>query len=115
MAAAGRPAGGLQDDPERLSSLERMAERESIQKHDQGSGRAYRAFLLRCWQEPGAGPGGQPAWRFTLVEMGDRECQKGFARLAELVEHLCKELEECRGAQEKSDLELQDARKFKPG
>lgn len=30
----------------------------------------YRAFLLRCWQEPGAGPGESPIWRFTLVQMG---------------------------------------------
>jgi hypothetical protein len=56
----------------------------------------YRSFLLRCWQEPGAGPGGAPAWRFVLVQLDGEETRKGFARLEELCAYLRGELE--RGA-----------------
>ena len=54
----------------------------------------YRAFLLRCWQEPGAGPEGHPAWRFTLVEAGDEAGKRGFVNLKELVGYLRKELKD---------------------
>ena len=54
----------------------------------------YRAFLLRCWQEPGVGKAGEAAWRFTLVKVGDGKAgQKGFASLEDLVRHLRRELE----------------------
>jgi hypothetical protein len=53
----------------------------------------YRAFLLRCWQETGTGPGGQPTWRFCLVEPGDGETERGFASLEALLAHLRQELE----------------------
>ena len=56
------------------------------------SGENYRAFLLRCWQEPNSGPEGNPAWRFTLVEAGDEEGKQGFASLEELVSYLQEEL-----------------------
>ena len=56
-------------------------------------GEKYRAFLLRCWQEPEAGQAGGAAWRFTLVEAGDEEGKQGFASLEGLVEYLRKELE----------------------
>jgi hypothetical protein len=70
-----------------------MAESEQIIGGEGvGSGEDYRAFLLRCWQEPGAGPGGEPAWRFTLVRVENEGGQRGFASLAELVEHLRQEL-----------------------
>ena len=52
----------------------------------------YRAFLLRCWQEAGAGPGGVPAWRFALMQPGDEGTRRGFASLDELVAFLRKEL-----------------------
>jgi hypothetical protein len=48
----------------------------------------YRAFLLRCWQEPGAGAGGVPAWRFVLVQLDGKEVKRGFASLKELYAHL---------------------------
>ena len=54
----------------------------------------YRAFLLRCWQEPKAGQAGEPAWRFTLVEAGDEAGKQGFACLEEVVDYLAKELGE---------------------
>jgi hypothetical protein len=73
--------------------MKRMAERESIQEQGGGSGRAYRAFLLRCWQEPGAGSGSQPAWRFSLVWAEGEGEQRGFASLEDLGEYLRQELE----------------------
>lgn len=58
------------------------------------SGENYRAFLLRCWQEPEAGHAGEAAWRFTLVEAGNEEGKRGFARLEKLVGYLQEELGE---------------------
>ena len=52
---------------------------------------AYRAFLVRCWQEPDVG-NGCPAWRFTLVQLDDKKTERGFAGLDALVEHLRAEL-----------------------
>jgi hypothetical protein len=53
----------------------------------------YRAFLLRCWQEPGARPHGEPAWRFALARAGVEGPPRGFARLEALVAFLREELE----------------------
>jgi len=53
----------------------------------------YRAFLLRCWREAGAGPSGQATWRFCLEEPGDGETERGFASLEALLAHLRQELE----------------------
>ena len=53
----------------------------------------YRAFLLRCWREAEAGPGGQATWRFCLVEPGDGETERGFASLEALLAHLRQKLE----------------------
>lgn len=41
-------------------------------------GTSYTAFLLRCWQEE---TDGEPAWRFTLVQLGDKRSKQGFASL----------------------------------
>jgi hypothetical protein len=57
------------------------------------AGPTYRAFLLRCWREAGAGPNGQAAWRFSLMEPGDRKTERGFASLEDLVAYLRRELE----------------------
>ena len=53
----------------------------------------YRAFLLRCWREVGAGPDGEPAWRFTLVQAGKEGSGRGFRDLEALVAFLRQELE----------------------
>ena len=53
----------------------------------------YRAFLLRCWREVGAGPDGEPAWRFALVHAGNEGSGRGFASLEALVAYLKGELE----------------------
>jgi hypothetical protein len=57
------------------------------------AGPTYRAFLLRCWREAGAGPDGRAAWRFCLVEPGNGETECGFASLEALVAYLRRELE----------------------
>jgi hypothetical protein len=57
------------------------------------AGPTYRAFLLRCWREAGAGPDGQATWRFCLVEPGNGETERGFASLEALLAHLRQELE----------------------
>ena len=52
----------------------------------------YRAYLLRCWQEAGAGPHGEPAWRFALARAGDVGTPRGFAGLEALVAFLREDL-----------------------
>jgi hypothetical protein len=52
----------------------------------------YRAFLLRCWQEAGAGPGGESAWRFTLVQLDNKQHKAGFATLEDLCSYIQEEL-----------------------
>ena len=67
-----------------------MDENKTIRQEGTSSGGAYRAFLLRCWQED---VGGEYLWRFTLVKAGDEgEKKQGFASLEELVNHLRVEL-----------------------
>jgi hypothetical protein len=46
---------------------------------------SYAAFLLRCWLEE---TDGEPAWRFTLVQVGDKGKMHGFASLEEVTAHL---------------------------
>jgi hypothetical protein len=48
-------------------------------------GKSYRTFLLRCWQEE---TNGAPAWRFTLVQVGDKKSKRGFASLEDLTAYL---------------------------
>ena len=72
-----------------------MAENKTIRQEGTGSGGAYRAFLLRCWQED---VDGEPRWRFTLVKAGDEGGRLGFASLDELADHLRKELDQVYGS-----------------
>ena len=67
-----------------------MAENEVIRQEGENSGGAYRAYLLRCWQEEA---GGGAPWRFTLVGVGQEQAQKGFASLEDLFSYLRAELE----------------------
>jgi len=66
-----------------------MAEEETIRQEGEGGGGAYRAYLLRCWQE---NVDGEPLWRFTLVQMGDDHRKKGFACLGDLTAFLREDL-----------------------
>ena len=65
-----------------------MAKEEAIRQAGEAAG-AYRAFLLRCWQEEG---GGEAPWRFTLVGVGNNHTQKGFASLENLTAFLREDL-----------------------
>jgi len=64
-----------------------MTENENIWK--EGNRGAYRAYLLRCWQEKGSG---EALWRFTLVGVGEERTQKCFASLEDLTAFLREEL-----------------------
>ena len=66
-----------------------MAEEETIRQGGEGSGEAYRAFLLRCWQED---VGGEAPWRFTLVGVGEGYIRKAFANLEDLTAFLREDL-----------------------
>lgn len=53
---------------------------------------SYQAFLLRCWQEE---TDGEPAWRFTLLTLGENGSLQGFASLEDLTASLCLTLAAC--------------------
>jgi len=67
-----------------------MAEEEITRQEGEDSGGAYRAYLLRCWQED---VDGVATWRFTLVRAGEERNQKGFASLEDMYAYLRVELE----------------------
>ncbi len=48
----------------------------------------YRCFLLRCWLEEGAGPGGEPAWRFMMQEAGAGGLRRSFACLSNVAAYI---------------------------
>lgn len=50
---------------------------------------AYKAFLLRCWQEQ---TGNAPLWRFSLEEIGGDRKRRGFAHKEDLVKFLGQEI-----------------------
>lgn len=53
---------------------------------------SYQAFLLRCWQEE---TDGEPAWRFTLLTLGDKGSMQGFASLEDMTAALRLSLAAC--------------------
>ena len=67
-----------------------MAGNETIKRQGENNGGAYRAFLLRCWQEEA---GGGAPWRFTLAEVGEERTRQCFASLEDLFSYLRAELE----------------------
>jgi len=54
----------------------------------------YRAFLLRCWQELGAGQDRELSWRFAVVQADGTKAPRGFASLEEFCAYLRRELGE---------------------
>ncbi len=52
----------------------------------------YRCFLLRCRLQEGAGPGGEPGWRFTVQEAGPDTARRSFGCLKDLEAYLEAEL-----------------------
>lgn len=77
--------------------------------------RPYRCFLVRCWLEEGAlpdalpgggrpgevGRGSEPAWRFTVQQVGPAAARRGFACLRDVVAYIEAELASCAIAQDK--------------
>jgi hypothetical protein len=81
-----------------------MAETESADREPR-TGQAYRCFLLRCRLEEGAGPGGRPAWRFTIQQVGPAEAHRSFACLPDVMAYLDASLASSAGnAAERADL-----------
>lgn len=59
-----------------------------------GARQRYRSFLVRCRLEEGAGPEGEPAWRFTVLQGGD-PARRSFTCLRDVVVHIEAELATC--------------------
>ncbi len=57
--------------------------------------RPYRCYLLRCWLEEGAGPRGEPAWRFTIRQAGLDAARLSFASLHDVALYVETELAVC--------------------
>ena len=62
--------------------------------------RPYRCYLLRCWLEDGAGPRGEPAWRFTVRQAGLDAARLSFASLHDVALYVETELAVCARAQQ---------------
>ncbi len=54
--------------------------------------RPYRCFLVRCRLEEGAGPSGEPVWRFSVQEAGPHAARRSFACLEDFEAYLEAEL-----------------------
>ncbi len=57
-----------------------------------GMRQCYRCFLVRCRLEEGAGPEGQPAWRFTVLQGGGDPARRSFTYLHDVLTHIEAEL-----------------------
>ncbi len=55
-------------------------------------GQVYRCFLLRCRLEDGAGPAGEPVWRFTVQQAAPDAVRRSFACLHDVATHVEAEL-----------------------
>ena len=60
-----------------------------------GARECYRCFLVRCQLEEGAGPQGEPAWRFTVLQGGSDPARRSFTRLHDVAAHIEAELATC--------------------
>lgn len=50
--------------------------------------KAYRSFLIRCWQEEEVTPGQHPAWRFSIEGVSSSLNRQGFHDLQALLAFL---------------------------
>ncbi len=50
-------------------------------------------FVVRCRVEEGAGPEGEPSWRFTVQQTGRDPSRRSFACLHDLAAHIEAELQ----------------------
>jgi hypothetical protein len=55
----------------------------------------YRCFLVRCRLEEGAGPGGAPAWRFSVQQADTRAPRRRCLSIVEVAAHIESELASC--------------------
>jgi hypothetical protein len=74
-----------------------------VQSEPRTQSHPYRCFLLRCWLEEGTGPGGDPAWRFTLRQVEPDAARHSFASFHDLVAHIDAELAACARVQKGGD------------
>jgi hypothetical protein len=58
----------------------------------------YQAYLLRCWREEQAAPGGPSPWRFSVEEVLHERRRWGFSSLESLLAFLQAELAGAEGA-----------------
>jgi hypothetical protein len=60
---------------------------------------AYHCFLVRCRlaSRDGAGPEGEPEWRFTVQQAGPNAVRRSFACLHDVAAHVEAELMSCGG------------------
>ncbi len=63
----------------------------------QAAAPAYRCFLVRCRLEEGAGPNGEPSWRFTVQQVRSGAARRSFTSLSDVATHLEAELAACGG------------------
>ncbi len=55
----------------------------------------YRSFLIRCRLEEGAGPAGEPAWRFTVQQAEANAPRRSFTSLQAVAAYLEAVLTSC--------------------
>ena len=60
----------------------------ALQPDDLTPSPLYRTFMIRCWLEEGE----EPAWRFSVLEVGSQNPRRGFTRLDDLVAFLTHEM-----------------------
>jgi hypothetical protein len=65
--------------------------------------RPYRCYLLRCWLEEHAGPGGEPAWRFTVRQVGPDAARSSFTNFHDAAAFIEAELATCVRVQKGDD------------
>ncbi len=71
---------------------------------DRIQNRPYRCFLLRCWLEESAGPGGVPAWRFAVRQAESDAARRLFVSFRDVAEWIEVELAACERMQNGADL-----------
>ncbi len=65
--------------------------------------RPYRCYLLRCWLEERVGPGGEPAWRFTVRQVGPDAGRHSYTSFHEVAAFVEAELATCVREQLRAD------------
>ena len=57
----------------------------------------YRCFLVRCRLEEDAVPGAEPAWRFSVQQVGPDAARRSFTSIHDVAAHIEAELAYCAG------------------